>query len=65
MGEEVHNIHRDLIDRCLLGDAYAHKELYRAYSKAMFNTCLRIIKDVNDAEDILQDSFVSAFKNLR
>ncbi|MEM7110230.1 MAG: RNA polymerase sigma factor, partial [Bacteroidota bacterium] len=47
------------------GDAYAHKELYRAYSKAMFNTCLRIIKDVNDAEDILQDSFVSAFKNLR
>lgn len=65
MGKEVHNIHQDLIDRCLVGDAYAYKQLYMAYKNAMFNTSIRIVKDFNDAEDILQDSFVSAFKNLR
>lgn len=30
----------------------------------MFNTCLRITGDEMDAEDVLQESFVSAFKNL-
>lgn len=30
----------------------------------MYNTCLRITGDEMDAEDVLQESFVSAFKNL-
>ena len=30
----------------------------------MFNTALRIIGDENDAEDVLQDAFVSTFQNL-
>ncbi len=64
MGRDIHNIHRDLIDRCLVGDSHAQKEIYTAYKNAMFNTCIRIVKDFNDAEDILQDAFVSAFKNL-
>lgn len=31
----------------------------------MFNTALRIIGDENEAEDVLQDAFVSAFQNLK
>ena len=65
MGQEVHNIHGDLIDRSLVGDAHAQKALYLAYKKAMFNTCYRLVGDYNDAEDVLQDAFISAFKNLR
>lgn len=30
----------------------------------MFNTALRITGDENDAEDVLQEAFVSAFQNL-
>lgn len=30
----------------------------------MYNTCLRITKDEMDAEDVLQESFISAFKHL-
>lgn len=30
----------------------------------MFNICYRITNDRDDAEDVLQESFVSAFKNL-
>lgn len=39
--------------------------LYKLYSKAMFNVCLRIVNNAGDAEDVLQESFVSAFKNLK
>lgn len=31
----------------------------------MFNTALRIVGDENEAEDVLQDAFVSAFQNLK
>lgn len=31
----------------------------------MYNTALRIVGDENEAEDVLQDAFVSAFQNLK
>src|SRR5204862_6589422 len=40
-------------------------ELYERYSRAMFNTCLRILNDTAEAEDVLQESFIEAFKNLQ
>jgi RNA polymerase sigma-70 factor (ECF subfamily) len=30
----------------------------------MFNTCLRILNNATEAEDVLQESFIEAFKNL-
>jgi RNA polymerase sigma-70 factor (ECF subfamily) len=54
----------DLIERCLRGDTLGYKELYMRYSKAMFNTCLRVLNNVAEAEDVLQESFIEAFKNL-
>ena len=57
-------LHRDLIERSLKGESAAQFELYRLYHKAMYNVSLRITGDEMDAEDILQESFVSAFKNL-
>jgi len=64
LAEDIKNIHQDLILRCEEGDRYAQSELYRLYSKAMFNVCLRIVNDRNDAEDVLQEAFVSAFRNI-
>ncbi|MEO9483833.1 MAG: sigma-70 family RNA polymerase sigma factor [Ekhidna sp.] len=59
------NIHADLIGRCRKEDRAAQFEIYKLYSKAMFNTARRITGDENDAEDVLQDAFVSAFQNLK
>lgn len=42
----------------------SYKALYNQYSKAMYNTCLRIVNNKADAEDILQEAFVDAFKGL-
>jgi len=30
----------------------------------MYNTCYRILNNAEEAEDVLQESFISAFKNL-
>nr|WP_262896315.1 RNA polymerase sigma factor [Hyunsoonleella ulvae] len=38
--------------------------MYSLYVNAMFNVCVRMVKSKEDAEDILQESFVEAFKNL-
>lgn len=42
-----------------------YKELYQRYARAMFNTCLRILNNASEAEDVLQESFVEAFRNLQ
>lgn len=56
--------HDELIERCKKGDASGYKELYYRYAKAMFNTCLRIVNNIAEAEDVLQESFAEAFRNL-
>ena len=64
MEVEYINIHQEIVDRCKTGDKIAYKELYDLYSKAMFNICYRITNDRYEAEDVLQEAFVSAFKNI-
>lgn len=54
----------ELIERCLKGDSLSYKQLYERYAKAMYNTCLRMLNNVAEAEDVLQESFIEAFKNL-
>jgi RNA polymerase sigma-70 factor (ECF subfamily) len=59
------NIIRDeLVERCKQGDPQSFQTLYRQYSKAMFNTSLRIVNNSADAEDVLQESFLDAFRSL-
>lgn len=58
------NIHQALIDLCKRGDSKAQFEIYKLYYKAMFNTCLRIVGDTTEAEDIMQESFFKAFDKI-
>jgi RNA polymerase sigma factor (sigma-70 family) len=61
---QVLNLHEDLIARCKSGDRDAHYKLYKLYSRAMFNVSLRITGSEEDAEDALQEAFISAFRSL-
>jgi len=56
--------HRDLIERCREGRRDAQFELYRLYSRAMYNTALRMLRHPHDAEDVLQSVFVEVFTKL-
>jgi RNA polymerase sigma-70 factor (ECF subfamily) len=59
------NIIRDeLVERCKNGDPQSYEALYRQYSKAMYNTSLRIVNNTADAEDVLQEAFLDAFRSL-
>jgi RNA polymerase sigma factor (sigma-70 family) len=58
------NIHQEYIDRCREGDQEAQFEIYRLYYKSMYNTSLRIVRDPQEAEDIMQESFLAAFRKI-
>lgn len=58
------NLHQDLIDGCIAGDQRAQFQIYKLYYKAMYNTSLRIVNDTMEAEDIMQESFLSAFEKI-
>ena len=64
MDYQVANLHDDLIARCREGDRRAFKRLYDLYSKAMYNVAYRITADQDDASDVLQEAFISAFGHL-
>lgn len=53
-----------LIEDCLAGKQQAQFTLYQQYNKAMYNTALRIVKDEALAEDVMQESFLSAFQKM-
>lgn len=53
-----------LLQLCKSGDQHAQMEVYNRYYKAMYNTAIRIVKDSFEAEDIMQDSFLTAFTKL-
>jgi len=63
--EATYHIHTEIVDRCLSGDRSAYEELYRLYARAMFNVSLRITNNEAEAEDVLQEAFISAFQYLK
>jgi len=50
---------------CKQGSKKACYELYRLYSKAMLNIAFRIVGDIAEAEDVLQESFLDAFNKVK
>lgn len=64
MGKQSIEIHSKLIKTARKGDQQSMYRLYKLYVQAMYNTCVRMVSNRYDAEDIIQESFVKAFKNL-
>ena len=57
--------HNELIEACIKGDRVAQKNLYDIFSKKMYMVCLRYTKSQQEAEDVLQESFIKIFKNIK
>ncbi len=64
MGQKNVDIHQKLIETAKKGDQQSMYRLYKLYVQAMYNTCIRMVSNQYDAEDIIQESFISAFNNL-
>lgn len=57
-------IHKDLVEKSKNNDRNAQYQLYELYVDAMFNIGIRMLGSKEDAEDIIQESFIEAFKQL-
>jgi RNA polymerase sigma-70 factor, ECF subfamily len=55
---------KDELDRARSGDARAFEALARAHERALYSHVARIIGPGVDAEDVVQDAFISAWRSL-
>ncbi len=55
---------KKMVAACLKNDRQAQIRLYELYVKQMYNTSLRIVHDSMLAEDVVQESFLKAFRSL-
>ncbi|MFA7274702.1 MAG: RNA polymerase sigma factor [Crocinitomicaceae bacterium] len=55
----------ELIKQCLSKKESAYKLLYERYSGWLYAVALRYCSDSDDAQDVLQDSFIAIFDNLK
>ena len=53
-----------LVEGCKIGDRKAQKALYDALSGKMYAVCLRYMGSRDEAEDVLQDGFVTLYSKL-
>ncbi|MDC6384502.1 sigma-70 family RNA polymerase sigma factor [Flagellimonas taeanensis] len=56
--------HIELVEKCKANDRQAQLKLYRQYCDGMFGVAMRFLKNPDDAEDVLQESFIKAFQRI-
>lgn len=54
----------NLIERCTAGDQAAYGELYGRFAAGLYRLAYSILLDAQDTEDVLQEAFIYAFRNL-
>lgn len=52
------------VARCLAGDQAGYASLYEAFAPGIYRLCYSLVLNRQDAEDVTQETFVYAFKNL-
>jgi RNA polymerase sigma-70 factor (ECF subfamily) len=53
-----------LIADCLRGDSAAFGELVRRYQDRLYSTVYRLVGNAEDAQDVVQEAFLSAYQSL-
>lgn len=53
-----------LIEACRKGDHKAMLQLYKMYYKPVFRSCLSLVGDPVVAENLMQESFLTAFEKI-
>lgn len=63
-GDVTGNEDADLVRRCLSGDQRACRDLVRRYERPVYSVLMRVVRRSEDAEDLVQETFVKVFKAL-
>ena len=51
-----------IVKRFIKGDQCAFEQIYYTYSKKLYHFCLGLIKDPNEAMEVVQDVFVTLWE---
>lgn len=54
----------ELVEQCKANDRKAQIQLYKQYCDGMYGVAMRFLKNPDDAEDVLQESFIKAFQRI-
>lgn len=54
----------DVISRAKTGDHSAFKDIYNAYSAIAFTVAIRIVKQQELAQDVVQEAFIKVFRHI-
>lgn len=54
----------NFIDEAIEGNEQAYAQLMGRYRKSVYHTILKMVRNVDDAEDLTIEAFAKAFKNL-
>ena len=54
-----------VLARAKKGDMAAMETIYRTFEKPVYTLALRVTRSQPDAEDVLQETFIEAFKSLK
>lgn len=60
----VNKVEDKILQDCLRGKKRGQRKLYDLYANPMMGVCLRYLKNVADAEDALQDGFITIFRKI-
>ncbi|MGB0890821.1 MAG: RNA polymerase sigma factor [Flavobacteriaceae bacterium] len=55
---------KQLIEKCCQQNLEAQTKVYQLYADKLFATCLKYSRNYEDAQDILQDSFITIFSKI-
>ena len=54
-----------IVEECIAGKRKAQNQLYHKFSGGMLGICLRYCKNLEDAEDVLQEGFIKVFRSIQ
>lgn len=60
----VTEINDEFLAACRRREKVALIRVYEKYANAIFNTCVRIVQNRADAEDVMQESFIEGFEKI-
>lgn len=59
------NQEQELVRRCLAGEESAYREFVERFQSMIYGVSLRMLQDRHDAEDVAQEVFLRAIRNLK